>query len=173
MAFLVRKISRSKWPDDKCDVLDLYGDAIADLKTTGNTLSLWRIETEEDLPQAVLALSASSKSDSIETLSLVWVSEDLVCEKRIPIDEEKPGDTIVSDLAGLHRDLYGITYKSLGDVATILMSEMIDNNRYKRYTRSEVKVALAQAYVDKRISEEKCLPKLLEEIRFMTSGLFG
>ena len=165
MAFLVRKIARAKWPEDTCDILDLCGDAISDLRTTGNTLSLWRIESEDDLPTAALALSASSKSDKIETISLVWISEDLLREKLIPIDEHSPGDTIVSDLVGLHRDLYGITYQSLGDIASILMSELIEQKHYKRYSRSVVKDALAKAYIDNRICEEKCLPELLVEIK--------
>lgn len=165
MAFLVRKIARAKWPEDKCDIMDLYGDAISDLRTTENTLSLWRIESEDDLPTAALALSASSKSDSIETISLVWISEDLIREKLIPIDEHSPGDTVVSDLVNLHRDLYGITYKSLGDIADILMSELIEKNHYKRYPRSEVKASLAKAYNENRIAQEKCLPELLAEIK--------
>ena len=165
MAILFRKIARAKWPEDKCDVLELYGDAISDLRTTGNTLSLWRIESEDDLPTAALALSASSKSDKIETISLVWMSEDLLRNKHIPIDEHSPGDTIVADLVGLHRDLYGITYKSLGDIASILMSELIDQKHYKRFSRSEVKKALAKAYIDNRIAEERCLPELLVEIK--------
>lgn len=165
MAFLVRKIARAKWPEDKCDIMDLYGDAISDLRTTGNTLSVWRIESEDDLPTAALALSASSKSDKIETISLVWISEDLLREKLVPIDEHSPGDTIISDLVGLHRDLYGITYKSLGDIATILMSELIDQKHYKRFSRSVVRDSLVKAYIDNRISEEKCLPELLAEIR--------
>ena len=83
----------------------------------------------------------------------------------MPIDEHSPGDTIISDLVGLHRDLYGITYKSLGDIATILMSELIDQKHYKRFSRSVVRDSLVKAYIDSRISEEKCLPELLAEIK--------
>lgn len=165
MAYLVRKIARAKWPEEICSVSDLCGDAISDLKTTANTLSLWRIETEDDLPTAALALSASSKSNSIEGLSLVWIPEEKIRERLISIDENSPGDTIVADLMPLHRDLCSITYSSLGGFADLILNELIQEKHYRRYTKGQMKTALAKAYNDKRISEEKCLPELLCEIK--------
>lgn len=165
MAFLVRKISRAKWPEEMCDVVDLQSDAISDLRTTGNTLSLWRIEEESDLPNAALALSASSKSNKIENVSVVWISEELIDQQRIKIDENSEGDTVVSDLSNTHRDLCELTYKSLGDFAKILMKELIEKRRYKRYSKGEIKKALVKAYTENRIAEEKCTSELLAEIQ--------
>lgn len=113
----------------------------------------------------MLALAASSKSSKIENVSLVWFSEEALLGKNIQLDTDSPGDTIVSDLVQYHRDACKITYQSLGDLASIIMTELIVNKHYKRFGRAEVKRALATAYKNDRIAKEKCMPDLLDEIK--------
>ena len=113
----------------------------------------------------MLALSASSKSCKVENVSLVWFPEAAILERNIRLGSGAPGDTVISDLASLHCDACEITYKSLGELASVLMLELIQEKHYKRYSKAEVKNALVNAYKDKRISEEKCVPSLLEEIK--------
>lgn len=165
MAFLVRKISRSKWPEDICDLSCLAGDAISDIRTFDNTLSTWLVDSEDELGTAMLALSASSKTEKIEGITIVWIPLQSIEAKSIAINANSPGDTVVSDLVDMHRDLCNITYKSLGTIAEIVMKELIQKNHVMRYKRADVRKALIQAYKDKRISEERCTPKLLEEIQ--------
>ena len=165
LAILVRKIARAKWPEEICSINMLNGDAISDLRTTNNTISLWRVDSEAELPTAMLALAASSKSSKIENVSLVWFSEEAFFEKNIQLDANSPGDTIVSDLAPFHRDACRITYKSLGDLATLIMAELIQEKHYRRFGPAAVKEALVSAYKEHRIAEEKCMPDLLEEIK--------
>ena len=165
LAILVRKISRAKWPEEICPINILCGDAISDLRTTSNTISLWRVDSEEDLSTAMLALAASSKSSRIENVSLVWFPEETLLDKNIPLDTNSPGDTIISDLVQYHRDACEITYQSLGDLASIIMTELIVKKHYIRFGRAEVKKALATAYKNNRIAEEKCTPDLLDEIK--------
>lgn len=165
LAILVRKISRAKWPEEICPINILCGDAISDLRTSDNTISLWRVDSEADLSTAMLALAASSKSSKIENVSLVWFAEETLLGKNIQLDTDSPGDTIVSDLVQYHRDACKITYQSLGDLASIIMTELIVNKHYKRFGRAEVKRALATAYKNDRIAKEKCMPDLLDEIK--------
>lgn len=165
VAILVRKIARAKWPEEICSINMLSGDAISDLRTTNNTISLWRVDSEAELLTAMLALAASSKSSKIENVSLVWFPEEALLDRNIQLDTDSPGDTIVSDLAQFHRDACKITYKSLGDLAVLIMTELIQEKHYKRFGRAEVKQALVNAYKDHRIAEEKCMPVLLEEIK--------
>lgn len=166
MAFLVRKVSRAKWPDEICSISELNADLMtADLRTTGNTLSLWRIENEEELQSAVLALAASSKTSKIENVSVVWIPEELFSSKGIRIDNANVGDTVIFDLQNTHRDACDLTYKKLGDVAEIIMNEMLKEGHYKKFTKSEIKTALSNAYLDDRITEEKCNEDLIQEIK--------
>lgn len=164
MAYLVRKVSRGKWPDEKQAKDDYAGDTISDLRTTKNTLSLWMIESEEELDSAILALSASSKSETIEAIDVAWFPIEVIDTYGITISKDTLGDTVVSDLAETHRDVVNVTYKTLGDIADIITVAMSEQNRHKKVTLGTVKKGLAKAYKDKRISEEKCKPELLEKI---------
>ncbi len=165
MALLVRKISRGKWPEEICELSSLAGDAISDIRTFDNSLSVWLVDSEDEIGAAMLALSASSKTESIEGITIVWIPVEKIEAKSILVKSDCPGDTIVSDLTGTHRDLSEITFKSLGILAEIIMDELIRQKHYKRFKRTEVRDALVKAYNDRRISEEKCTPKLLEEIK--------
>ena len=83
------------------DINTLPADAISDLRTMGNTLSFWRIESLGELDKGALALAASSKSDKIETISLIWIDEDEIIRDGLTTDNSE-GDTIVEDLSSLH-----------------------------------------------------------------------
>lgn len=163
MAFLVRKIARAKWPEELCEIDSLEGDAIADLRTTKNTLSLWYIDEEKDLEIAALALAASSKSEKIDSFSVVWIPIDKLLERGFSIVSTE-GDTIVKDLTDKHRDLNCITYGKLGDTADLILHELICEKHYKKYTKAQVKKFLVDAYSAERICKEKCHPSLLTEI---------
>lgn len=168
MAYLVRKISRAKWPEAKCPKEDIFGDAISDIRTYGNTLSTWEIESLDDLDVAALALAASSKTEKIENVCVVWISESDIMDNSILIDDSKPGDTVISDLSRKHRDLYGMTYKTIGTVAQIINMQILDDN-YKRYTKADIKKMLVDALRAGRISNDKCSHGLLEEIKTAAS----
>ena len=90
LAILVRKIARAKWPDELCGIDKLNGDAISDLRTTNNTISLWRVASEAELPSAMLALSASSKSSKVENVSLSVVSGSCNFRKKYSIRFRDP-----------------------------------------------------------------------------------
>ena len=170
MAYLVRKIARSKWPDKICPVEELPGDTIADIRTSNNELSVWLIDSTDGLDSAALALSASSKTDKIEKLQLVWIPLDEIEKKQLNVSDENEGDTIIPDLADMHRDLNNLTYGALGKIASIIQNELLEKNNYKLFSRGDVKKALVAAYKDRRIAEERCSPKLLEEIRKAVSA---
>ncbi len=167
MAYLVRKISRAKWPEQICKVTDIMADAISDIRTSGNTLSVWKIDSLEQLDEAALALAVSSKTSKIEKMDIVWIDEECFHSKGISI-VEADGDTAVGDLIKTHRDLCGLNYKLLGDIAEIIIGELLHNKNYKRYTKNSVQKALCNAYRNRRIEEEKCTPELLKEIREQT-----
>ncbi len=165
MAFLVRKVSRAKWPDDVCELGNIPGDTVSDLRTSNNTLSLWRIETEDDLEKAALALSASSKTERIEMVSVVWIPEDIFIENGLSLEKSSIGDTVVFDLANTHCDICNLTYASLGIVAQTILREIIKEGRYKRFNKAHIKKILAKAYLDDRIEESRCKPSLIQEIK--------
>lgn len=169
MALLVRKIARAKWPDVICPMDGIQGDAISDLRTRGNTLSVWRIDGLEELDEAILALAASSQTSAIENMCVVWIPEEEFVKNGILIDDGIKGDTIVKDLEETHRDLIQINYRSLGIISEIIMNEVISNH-YKRVGKGAVKKALVQAYLAHRITENICTDTLLGEVRKASEG---
>lgn len=152
MSFLVRKITRSKWPDDFCELHDIKADAYTDLRTTNNALSFWRIEEERELEDVMLAL-ATGPNCSLEKVTVAWVDEEEFQSKGIEI-ETSEGDTVIDDLKKRHRDVCALTYASLGQVSHLLLSAMRDG-RCKRFPRSEVKNAVAEALGSGRLESTK------------------
>lgn len=61
MAYYLRAINRENWPEpeDKATIYDLDADALNDLKTQNNSLSVWYAENEYDVNNAILAYLAS------------------------------------------------------------------------------------------------------------------
>ncbi len=167
MSYYVRKIARAKWPETACDINSLPADAISDLRTTGNTLSVWRIDSLSDLDKAALALAASSKSDKIETISLIWIDEEEILHNSFAT-ENSEGDTIVEDLSSLHRDFVGLTYASLGSLSSLIIKSL-ELNQYQRYTKAKIKSALLDAFKNSRIPKERCHPALYDQLQNMNS----
>ena len=164
MAYWVRKISRGKWPEKIIPVDDMPADIISkDLRTEKNTLSFWRIENLDDLERAALALAASSKSTSIETIEVVYIPEEDIYSASFEVDDNSPGDTIVPDLAKMHRDLCALNFRKLGMISS-LINNNIHQDHCQRFTKSCVKKLLKQAYIDQRICKDKCADDLYIEI---------
>jgi len=167
MTILVRKIAENKWPKQQCAMQNICGDAVTDLKTSNNTLSLWAIKSIDDLDSAILALAASSKTSHLEKIFIVWFSdEDLQGNvNNIVFDRDVLGDTIVQDLANTHVNLSVITYKTLGELSAFIIDKISSSEQYTIATRNKVKSLIRDAYYSNRICESKCSDKLLLEIK--------
>ena len=61
MPYFLRAINRENWPEpeENASVHDLDADALNDLKTQDNTLSVWYAEDDEELKAAIVAYLAS------------------------------------------------------------------------------------------------------------------
>ncbi len=140
---LIRKINKSKWfqIDIKNDD-DVSADAITNcLKTTNNTLSVWSIENEGDIEQAILAIA--SNLDHIETIDVVILNDQKLQEFGIKIITSK-GNTPIESLKEIHRDLSELTFSKLGNVKDHIV-ERIRNDRIKRFTKGNLKKILKRA----------------------------
>ena len=143
MPFLVRKINKAKWYQiDIQTENDVKADAITNcLKTTKNNLSVWRIESEDNLHEAILALVANQ--DHLDTIDVVILEESTLLDYKLNI-VASPGDTPVESLIGAHRDISDLTYTKLGIVKDHIV-ERIRNDKIKRYTVGALKKILKEA----------------------------
>ncbi len=112
---------------------DIPADAVTgNLRTQDNTLSLW--EVADDPGEAVLALVCGKQR--LDTLDVVMLDKELVQSRGLEV-VEKLGETPVSELAKMHRDLVGLAYRSLGTVASIVV-ESIQMGLIKRYHKKDL-----------------------------------
>lgn len=154
MAYLVRKISRSKWQLTD-EVQPVNADAITlCLKTSSNTLSFWRIDSLDDIASGVLAIAASN--DNLDKLDIIVIDEDKILGLDISIGVT-PGKTACEDLISSHRDLINLTVRDLAVVSEAIVDE-IRCDKVKRYTLAKLKDLVIKAYDEGRIK-----PSLLSD----------
>lgn len=146
MPLLVRKINKAKWfQTDLENTFDVTADAITNcLRTTKNTLSVWKIENEEDLENAILALVANQ--DHLDTIDIVILEESTLIKYDLSIIAT-PGDTPIDHLINTHRDIAELTYDKLGNVKDHIV-ERIRKEKVKRYTVGSLKKILRKAIED-------------------------
>jgi hypothetical protein len=160
MSLLVRKINLAKWKQvdlDKTD--DVSADAITNcLKTTGNTLSVWHIETEADLDSAILAIVANQ--DHLDKIDVVFLDEPTLTEYNLKIVANK-GQTPVERLNNTHRDIAELNYTKLGQVKDQIV-HCLRNSKHKRYTVNALKKILNDA-IDKGLVHKEDLRESLRK----------
>ena len=114
MAYYVRKFARAKWSlleRETEDIIDNYkADTIAnDMRTMGNTLSLWKVD--------------SLLGDTISKLELMFIPEQFIENYTL---EQDDGNTVVTNYCNLH---YNITQLTVGKhilFAKEIMLKIID-----------------------------------------------
>lgn len=141
--YLIRKINKSKWFQiNIIEDSDVSADAITNcLKTTRNTLSVWAIENEEDLNNAVLAIV--SNQDHIETIDIVILNNSTLQDQDITIIASS-GNTPIESLRDIHRDLIDLTFSKLGIIKEHIV-ERIRSKKLKRFTKGQLKKLLNDA----------------------------
>lgn len=151
MPVLVRKINRGKWNNASDDVFELASDAITScLRSQKNSLSVWKIDSEDSIDEVVLALAANF--DTLETIDVVILDGEYLIRVNVE-KEESEGNTPIEDVDAQHFDLVNLNYYKIGLVAEHII-ERIKLNKVKRYTRTELKALLKKAIADNRIEIE-------------------
>lgn len=163
MGFYIRKISPAKWPQKgkRVDVDCVRADAItSDIRTTEDTISVWKIDAIEDLNQAVLALA--SGGDKAVTYNVLSIPEESMQRYGFEL-KETDGNTPVEELKGTHRDVINVTYAGLGKFAQMIM-DSVDAEQMHTITKKTVKRLIVDAYKDGKIDKDKLKDRMREEI---------
>lgn len=138
-----RVITFSKW-NKKISRQDagIAGDAISDLRTTNNTLSVWKVFDEKDYDELLdLAVVAALNRDRLQKVSYVLLDEAWLNDNNIAF-QSAPGkcDFIKNeyhDLKSKHIDLTEIDYKQLGILAEKI-SSILGNSSLMCFTDKEL-----------------------------------
>ena len=95
MAYYIRKIARSKWQEKQLsedeaqaieEVKSVKADAITNcIKTTGNKLSLWRVEEKRDSIDDIIPLIIGFERP--DTCDVVYISDEVFSEEEISLEQ--------------------------------------------------------------------------------------
>ncbi|MBE3095887.1 MAG: hypothetical protein IMZ44_02010 [Planctomycetes bacterium] len=143
MSLLLRKIEKAKWL--QIDILhdeDVSADAITNcLKTSMNRLSVWEVVDETRVSDGVVAMA--SQGDHLETIDVV-----LLCQGelgKVGLEVERSSDIMAPEkIADKHRDVVGLTYRKLGELARLIV-DGIRANKMQRYTEGKLRRLLQEA----------------------------
>jgi hypothetical protein len=119
------------------------------MKTTQNSLSVWSIDNEDQIDEAVLAIVSGHQH--LDSFDIVCLSKDKLQEEGIDVIHA-PGGTPIGDLTDRHFHIYNLTYCTLGKVARLVVNSF-SQNTVKRYTRGNLKKLLQHAINSGRLAK--------------------
>ena len=150
MAFYVRKFARAKWnvlEKDADNIIENYNaDTIAnDMRTQGNTLSLWKVESLSDYDIEPVLVINSLLGDTISKIDLMFIPEEMMDEYSLV---QKDGDTVVVRYRHLHYNVEKLSVKTHVLFAkNIVLKILADAEANKKAQRQSVLI--------KRITERE------------------
>lgn len=171
MAYFIRMIAASKWLKCKeakiADIMDAYADTItSELRTTSNTLSLWKTDSldEEDLKKIYLALSLGR--DKATRLELVIIDENLLDEYGLEYScSPEATNTPYTSAKQQHFDLIGLNYKTLGNFGDCILQSLENQEiSLKKINKPELVNLWVESYKNKEFDLDRISPNIRNEI---------
>lgn len=162
--FLVRRIPLAKWPKTYTEAAAgrISADAItADLRTSGNCLSFWTCDRDDQIESVALAIAAAA--DRLDRIDVVWIEDE---ERRFSRYRRlsTPGETPVAEWRTRHLDIAGLDHEGLGVVA-LAVARSIAAKRCRRLPALRVKERLADAVSDGALSLDALDPRIRDKVQ--------
>ena len=145
------------------------GDTLSELKTKENKLSVWLANSEEDIEDAVAALSLSK--DDTDRLCLLLLDEEKLSSFDIAVLDDQEGDAqgASEEILKKHRNLVELDHKRLGQLAEYMIQQ--DNDTNNRKTFSEVKVKnILNKYKGTKIEPQKVKKNIIRKLNWNEDG---
>lgn len=170
MAYYVRKIARSKWQENQLsankeqaieEVKNVKADAITNcIKTTGNKLSLWRVEEKRDSIDDIIPLIIGFERP--DTCDIIYISDEVFSEEEISLEQSSDdANTPIEELKQYHYNAIVKDYEGLGKFARIVLKSL---NNHKCFKGKEVKTKLQDMLNKHEIEKDMISEKLYEKI---------
>lgn len=170
MAYYVRKISRSKWQENQLstdtkkaleEIKSVKADAITNcIKTTGNKLSLWKVEEKKDSIEDIVPLLIGFERP--DTCDIIYISDQMFLEEGIALEQSsEDANTPLDELKQYHYNAVVNDYEGLGKFAKIVLKSL---NNHKRFKGKEVKTKLQDMLSNHEIEKEMISDKLYQKI---------
>ena len=162
MKRLVRKIERAKWmQNDVLNGASPSADAVnGSLRTRNNTLSVWQIETLDELEDAVIAFVC--QGEHLDSIDVVTFSELSLSEHQLEF-RKIPAQTPHRGFADRHCDICELNYDSLGRFSRIII-DSLRSDEIVRFTHKRLKDLVKQAAEDGRVAVEELSGRIASAI---------
>jgi hypothetical protein len=155
MPYLIRAINRENWPepDELTDIGDLIADALNDITTTDNKLSVWYADNQDDIYNALIAyLGTMDKWVTNDSIDYVAIDMNDIKEIGLPILEEK-NTTYISGEDIRHRDIAELNYTSIENISKIIIKCINEGRDYIADT-GVIKELFIKAVKENKISRD-------------------
>lgn len=172
MPLLLRKISKSKWygheahpwlPKGSLEADAIQADAMSDLKTGNNALSVLRIDDNRtNLEQIITALAANVEKPT--QLDYALFDQQFLVNNEFKI-EQIPGKTPCAAANSYHFHLTELSIHKLTEVAKIIKGKAERN----RYSKKETLALIRRAIDSGVISPAKLKPRILAEVESLST----
>ena len=132
MNYLVRMIEISNWCDNEGEIIlpenvnSVSSDGITrDLKSDGNTISLWEIKSLEELKEVAVSLLTSKNQP--QNLFIVAIPKGSV-EECLELENNNAAETAFKKFKNRHYDLLDMNLEKLKTFAEIILRAMQNEN---------------------------------------------
>ena len=157
MKFIRMISSVHKWDGTnrvKREDATICGDAISDLRTTGNKLSIWLGDNDEDIDDALVALALARSN--VQKIVCLGLDENELSKMQITAETESGkvgglGEAILRK----HRNLVDIDYKRLGMLAEYMSRLASDKQNHIEYLKKGIKELLDKYEREGKIDKSK------------------
>lgn len=160
MTYFLRSIRQARWlkyPDlNWLPHGELQGDALRDLQTTDNALSIYKVESEGDKERIVIGLAATK--DNVANLDYA-IFEDSKFSVLGIAAEEREGDTPDIEVNKLHCELRNLTVGLLAQLA-----QVVSMGKHNRILKKQIKSGLQAAVNAGMVDRGRLKPQLLKEL---------
>ena len=136
---------------------ELQSDALGDLQTKDNTISVYRVDNEQDAERVIVALAANR--EYVANLDYA-IFEDAEFDS-IDIEvSQNEGETPDAEVNKLHYDLTNLTARKL-----VQLAQVVSSGRHSRILKKTVEVRLRRALVAGYLDKGRLKPDLLRRIQ--------
>ena len=136
---------------------EIQSDALGDLQTRANKLSVFRIETEDDTERVAIALAANR--DNLANLDYAIFEDTTLVPAGISILQQE-GETPDPEANKLHYDLTNLTVRELG-----LLAQAVAAGEHSRKLPKDVKAGLQRGIQSGDLDQGRLKPQLLQKIQ--------
>lgn len=162
--------SLNKWDKESNPIIredpSFPADAITDLKTTRNKLSVWEAVTDDEINDAIVAMALGR--DSIAKLCFVYLDENELDRIGIKAIQDESGSApgIESiDLLNRHMNLQHLDYVRLGSLTDYIYHQL-DANKFIIKTKQELNDLLISYKEKGIIATDKIKDHLREKLKW-------